>query len=251
LRDMLWVNWTALPGFVVAPVSLVFLSIFVGAGFAAMRVYVYVSNEYAVGDNIDKVILHAALGTSTFCVIPVIVGTQLYVENPIIRSSVLLAAALVSAGAVCTVGTAVPLASFQDLSGIAGTGIVVVAGIWAVYWVFCCVMCALTSCGCCGARLFAFESWLARSTMMAAYGFVLLPTVYYLRDSSALDTAASSALLVVVIGLSEFLAWFMLAPNLGAMGESALFRASRLHTTTAELRISKELNKPAWYNSSM
>ena len=75
LRDMLWVNWTALPvldpnaclhllfcdsllycqGFVVAPVSLVFLSIFVGAGFAAMRVYVYVSNEYAVGDNIDKV----------------------------------------------------------------------------------------------------------------------------------------------------------------------------------------------------
>ena len=52
-------------------------------------------------------------------------------------------------------------------SHIAGTGIVVVAGIWAVYWVFCCVMCALTSCGCCGARLFAFESWLARSTMMA------------------------------------------------------------------------------------
>jgi len=108
------------------------------AGFGCQRVSVYFMRDatgyfsplYTTPPNsINDVIPHVACGFATFLMVPVLVITYIVAGLAPLR----LPACLLFLGvAVATVGTIAGIPS--QLSALAGVGVVILAGLWAVWW---------------------------------------------------------------------------------------------------------------------
>jgi hypothetical protein len=118
-----------------------------------------------------------------------------------------LNAALVAVfgGTVGTVVTILPMGSFTKLANIAGNGVMYVAVVWSVAWIVSVAICAVALCGCCGCYgKWGLHRWLVRSSAYAAFGLLLLPTVFGLKDDPTASTIIHSVMLVWMGALGEW-----------------------------------------------
>lgn len=157
-----------------------------------------------------------------FGVVTVVVLVPLTLIGAFFYRTMFLACFVLLLGStIGTVVTVLPMGSFTKLGDIAGTGVLSVAGIWAVLWITATIVCIVAACGCCKSRhgSFGIFRWLVRSSGLAAFGFLLLPTLFALKDQKAADTAVHIAMLLWMIGLGEYGARVLVPSNSGPIGK--------------------------------
>jgi len=180
------------------------------AVLAFLRVLVYFTHDesgylnppvYTVGDNINGIVLHVSFGFATFLFVPIMVAVHLFVDSKATKTVVH------SLFASSAVGTAVTVVAIQDsqLGTIAGTGVVILAGVWAVWWFATGLMAVIMSCkgviwGWNGSMV-----WTLRALSMAAFGFLLLPILKYFLNDFTTDAVLLAILLISMELFSDFI----------------------------------------------
>ena len=196
-----------------------FVGIFLAAGlglWAAVRILsVYVSERpsgyfnplYAQGNNIVSVQAHAMTGMITACVLmPIAVLSHFNGAGHVTQ---LVSFYLFLGGSAATFATVIPLSSFTKIGDIAGQGVVVIAGLWAVAWAVACFVVGLAPCICRSKPVFRAR-WLVRASTLCAFGFLLLPIFYHCVGIPALNVVLNAILFVVMVVFAEGICWLVL-----------------------------------------